>query len=94
MKKINPRGLQVLVRPDGEGSRENAAGIITPGNVEQEERAIGTVDGVGAGVEGLKKGDRVIYAKYAGDEVEMDHKDKKIKYRLLLEEFVLATIEE
>ncbi len=95
--KIRPRGKQVLVEPDPEGSRESRHGIITPSNVEQERKAIGTVLAVGPEIKDIKKGDRVIYGAFAGEKIKI--KDllresiKEVDYVLLFDEDVLAFIE-
>lgn len=83
---IKPRTKQILVKPDGEDSRESEYGIITPPRVEQEQKAIGTVLAVGPDVKDIKKGDRVIFGVYAGDSIKMDGVD----YKLLHDEDVLA----
>lgn len=92
MKKsnIHPRGKQVLVQPDSKESRENEHGLITPSNVEQEQKSIGKVIAVGPEIKDIKKGDRVIYGTYAGDDLSIEDND----YKLLNEEFVLAFIKE
>lgn len=95
MTKIKPRAKQVLVRPDEETPRENAAGIIRPANEEQEQKAIGTIEAVGAGIDDLKKGDRVIYGAYAGEEISLsDAKGKDVVYKILFDEDVLALLED
>lgn len=95
MRKIQPRAKQILVLPDEETPRENHAGILTPGNVEQEQKAIGTVEAVGAGIEDVKVGDRVIYGAYAGEEISLSGEgSKEIKYKILFDEDVLALIVE
>jgi co-chaperonin GroES (HSP10) len=95
MRKIKPRAKQVLVLPDEETPRENHVGIVTPDNVEQEQKAIGTVEAVGAGIEDLKAGDRVIYGAYAGEEITLTEEGSKdVKYKILFDEDVLALIEE
>ena len=32
---------------------------------------------------GLKVGDKVVFGKYAGDEVELDEDGKKVEYKIL-----------
>jgi len=91
--KITPRAKQILVQPDPEKSRESESGLITPSNVEQEQKAIGTIIALGKGIEDLKKGERVIYGAYAGELITFQEKGKKVEYRILFDEDVLATIE-
>ena len=92
--KIRPRAKQVLVQPDGKQSRESQFGIITPSNVEQEQKAIGTVLAVGSDIKDIKKGDRVIYGAYAGEKIKLSESNKDVDYILLFDEDVLAFIEE
>lgn len=87
--KIIPRKKLILVKPDDEKSRISDHGIITPANSEQEKKSIGTVVRSGIEVNDIKKGDRVIYGTYAGDDIEQDG----IQYKLIEEEFILAFIE-
>jgi len=90
-----PRTKQILVLPDAEEPRENHAGILTPNNVEQEQKAIGTVEAVGAGIEDVKVGDKVIYGMYAGEDLSLtDEIGKETKYKILFDEDVLALIVE
>ncbi len=92
--KIIPRAKQVLVKPDPEESRENEFGIITPDNVEKEQKAFGTVEAVGAEIKDIKKGNRVIYGAYAGEKIKMMQKGKEVDYVLLFDEDVLAFLED
>jgi len=90
--KIKPRKSQVLVKPEEEQSRVSASGLVTPDNVEQEQRAIGTVEAVGQGVDDLSAGDKVIYGAYAGEKISIKDSGEDIDYVILFEEDVLATI--
>lgn len=89
--KIQPRGKYILVKRDEAESRVSEHGISS-GSDQQEEKAFGTVIAVGEKIAGVKKGDRVIYGAYAGEEVEIEENGKKVKYRLLEDEFVIAFI--
>jgi chaperonin GroES len=91
--KIKPRGKQVLVVPDGEESRVSEHGLVTPGNVEQEKKAIGTVVAVGPEIKDMKKGDRVIFGVFAGERIRMRESAKEVDYILLFDEDILALIE-
>lgn len=93
-KKIIPRGKQILVRPDDEAPRESEHGIITPSNIEQERKAIGTVLSVGPEIKDVKKGDRVIYGAFAGERMKLKESQKEVDYVLLFDEDVLAFIED
>lgn len=87
--KITPRAKQVLVQPDGAESRQSAHGIFVPSNIEQEQKAIGTVMAVGPEIKDLKKGDRVIFGTYSGDQVVLD----KVTYKLIYDDEILAILE-
>ena len=91
-QKIQPRKNQILVRPDGEESRELGSGLLLPNAVEQEQKAIGTVIAVGPEISDVKKGDRVIYGAYAGEVIKMREDSKEVEYKLLFDEDVLAFI--
>ena len=92
--KITPRGKQILVQPDGEGSRESEYGIVTPDNVDQETKAIGTVIAVGPEITDVKEGQRVIYGAFAGEQISFQESTKEVDFVLLFDEDVLAFIEE
>jgi co-chaperonin GroES (HSP10) len=94
MKKIIPRSKQVLVQPDMEESKESEFGIITPDNVEQEKKSIGTVLSVGKDIKDIKKGMRVIFGTFAGERIKFKESSKELDYILLLDEDVLAFIED
>ena len=69
------------------------AGIILPDTVDKEKKAEGKVIAIGDGEKiqklGLKKGDKVLFGKYAGEEVKVD----EVEYKILSDEDVLAVIE-
>ncbi len=88
--RIRPRKNQILVEPDPEESRESAHGIITPSNVEQERKAVGTVQAVGPDIRDVSKGDRVIYGAFAGEKLKLGDQE----FVLLFDEDVLAFLED
>lgn len=90
---IRPRAKQVLVVPDPEEARESAFGILTPDNVEQERKSIGTVLAVGGEIKDIKKGDRVIYGAFAGEKLKMREGEGEADYILLFDEDVLAFLD-
>ncbi len=92
--KIKPRKSQVLVKPDPEDSRVSNSGLLTPDNVEQEQRALGIVLSVGTGIDDIKEGDRVIYGAYSGESISLKETDEEVDYILLFDEDILATIED
>lgn len=89
---IKPRGKYILVECDPPEAQKNQFGILTPTNVERDEKAMGTVISVGPEIKDVKKGEKVIYGTYAGDDISFEEKGKKIKYRLLHDDDVLAFI--
>jgi len=85
--KVIPRGKYILVKPEEEDSKINDAGLSMPSNEEAEDKARGEVIEVGD-VKDIKKGDRVIYGVFAGEEIHI----KKVVYKLLHEEDVIAFV--
>lgn len=92
--KIIPRKNQILVKPDPVGSRKSEYGIVMPSNIEQEQKAIGVVQAVGPQVKDLKKGDRVIYGAYAGEQIKIQEGSKEVDYKILFDEDVLAFLKD
>lgn len=93
--KIIPRGKQVLVKPDPKESHESKSGLLTPANVEQEQKAIGTVMAAGPEIKDakMKKGARVIYGAFAGERIELNEVGGKVAYIILFDEDVIAFLE-
>lgn len=95
--KIKPLGDKILVEIL-EAEEKTKGGIILP-DTAKEEKAEGKVIAVGPGkvlesgkVQPLevKKGDRIIFGKYSGDEIVIDGK----KHKIVKENEVLAVFEE
>lgn len=96
MSKIKPLGDKILVEVL-EAEEKTKGGIILP-DTAKEEKTEGKVVSVGSGktlesgkvqpVE-VKKGDRVIYNKYGGDDILIDGK----KHKIIRESDVLAVYE-
>lgn len=90
--KLKPLSNRVIVKPITE-KETTKSGIILPETVDKEKKAEGEVVAIGAGEKvlklGLKIGDKVIFGKYAGEEVKVD----EAEYKILSEEDVLAVIE-
>lgn len=96
--KIKPLGDRVLVRPTpiGETEKKSDFGIIIPDTVEKERPEQGEILAVGEGKYEagklipikVKVGDRVIFSKYAFEEVKMGEENVYI----LKEENILAVI--
>lgn len=96
MSKIKPLGDKILVEVL-EAEEKTKGGIFLP-DTAKEEKTEGKVISVGGGkvlesgkVQPLevKKNDRVIFGKYAGDEILIDGK----KHKILKESEVLAVYE-
>lgn len=88
---IRPLGDRILVKPL-EQEEVTKSGIVLPGTAEKEKKAQGEVVAVGEG-EKIKKlnlaiGDKVLFGKYSGDEVELD----KVEYKILKDDEVLAVM--
>ncbi len=94
--KVKPLGDRVLVEVL-EAEAKTKGGIILP-DTAKEEKTEGKVISVGPGkylesgklqpVE-LKKGDKVIFGKYAGDEIIIEG----VKHKVLKESEILAVFE-
>ncbi len=95
---IIPLGDRVLVRPMSieETNKRETFGIIIPDTVSKEMPEQGEVLAVGPGKfedgkrvpVSVKKGDRVVFSKYAYEEVKIGEE----KYYILKEENILAVI--
>ena len=94
--KIRPLGDKVLVEVL-EAEEKTKGGIILP-DTAKEEKTEGKIIATGGGkllesgkIQPLevKKGDRVIFGKYAGDEILIDGK----KHKVLKESEILAVFE-
>ena len=87
---IKPLADRVLIKPAAAEER-TAGGIIIPGTAK-EKPLQGEVLAVGNGTKDeemtLKAGDRVLYGKYAGTEVELDGE----KYMIMRQSDVLAVL--
>ncbi|MFA6322832.1 MAG: co-chaperone GroES [Candidatus Buchananbacteria bacterium] len=90
--KLRPLGNRIAVEPITE-EEVTKSGIVLPDTVDKEKKAEGKVVAIGDGEKiakfNLKVGDKVIFGKYAGEEVKVD----KVDYKILSDEDVLAVIE-
>ena len=88
--KITPLADRVLVQ-DADAETKNASGIIIP-DTAQEKPQKGSIVAVGKGTKDnpitVKKGDLVLYGKYAGTELKYDGED----YLIMKESDILAII--
>lgn len=89
--KIIPLGERVLVKAV-EVETKTKGGIVLPDTVSKEQPTIGEVLAVGEGekVKSIKAGQKVIYSKYAGNEIKKDGD----KFLLLNADDVLAIVED
>ena len=94
--KLRPLGDRVLVEPI-EREEITASGIYVPETAKERPQE-GVVVAVGPGRKDddgkvipmdVKKGDRVLYAKYGGTEVKLEEK----KYLILKETDILAILD-
>jgi|SRR3989344_832691 len=90
--KLRPLGDRVIVQPLTD-EEKTKTGIILPDSVDKEKKAEGKIIAIGGGEKitklNLKAGDRVIFGKYAGEEVKVDN----VEYKILTDEDVLAVVE-
>ena len=90
--KLRPLGNRIAVEPITE-EEITKSGIVLPDTIDKEKKAEGKVVAIGEGEKiaklNLKIGDKVIFGKYAGEEVKVE----KIEYKILSDEDVLAVIE-
>ncbi len=89
---IKPLGDRVLVKPL-RAEEVTKSGIVLPDTAEKEKKEQGEVVAIGEGEKikklNLKVGDKVLFGKYSGDEVEMD----KVEYKFLKDEDILGIME-
>lgn len=87
---IQPLGDRVLVKVL-ETEETTASGIVLPDSAK-EKKAEGEVIAIGNGEDvkelGLSVGDKVLFGKYSGDEVEVDD----VEYKIIKDDEVLAVI--
>ena len=94
--KLKPLGDRVVLKPI-EAEETTESGTVIPGKEKEKPQQAeviavgpgGTVDGKEVKME-VKKGQKVIYSKYSGTEVELDDKNKVIVVR---QSDILAIIE-
>jgi len=86
--KIRPLGKRVVVKPEKE-EEKTKGGIYLPDTASKEKPQKGEVIAVGPDFKGVKKGDKVIFAKYGGTEIKIDEEECLV----LGKDDVLAVIE-
>ena len=89
--KLRPLGNRIVVTPLTE-AETTTSGIIVPDTIDKEKKAEGSVVAIGDGEKiqkfNLKEGDKVIFGKYAGEEVKVGGTE----YKILTDEDVLAVV--
>ena len=90
MMNIKPLADRVLVKPEA-AEEKTASGIIIPDSAK-EKPLKGEVLATGNGTKDeemiVKKGDKVLYGKYAGTEIDIDGN----KYLIMRQSDILAII--
>ncbi len=91
---IKPLGDRVLIKAI-EAEETTKSGIVLPGTAKEKPQ-MAEVVAVGSGIlnddkkkDEIKKGDKVIFAKYAGNEIKLDGKE----YTILKLNEILAVVE-
>jgi chaperonin GroES len=88
---IKPLDDRILLEPEL-AEETTASGIIIPDTAKEKPR-IGKVIAVGTDEdlrEKIKEGNKVLFTKYGGDEIEMNGKE----YKLLQRTDILAVVED
>ncbi len=95
--KLRPLGDRVVLKPI-EAEETTASGIVIPGKEKEKPQQAeilavgpgGVVDGKEIKME-VQTGQKVIYSKYAGTEVQLDGEDNKVI--IVRQNDILAVIE-
>jgi len=96
MSKVKPLGDRILVQPE-ERDEVTSSGLVLP-DTAKEKPMEGNVVEVGPGSRNdsgaiqeleVKKGDRVLFAKYAGTEIKFDGTE----YLIISERDILAILQ-
>lgn len=89
---IKPLGDRVLVKPLT-AEEVTKSGIVLPDTAEKEKKEQGQIVAIGEGEKvkklHLKVGDKVLFGKDSGDEVEID----KVDYKFLKDEDILGIVQ-
>jgi len=97
VKELKPLGDRVLIEPIFE-EEKSKGGILLPDTVSKEKPQVGEILAIGPGAtskEGkiipmtVKKGDKVVYAKYSGTDIKGDNDED---YLILSEKDILAIV--
>jgi len=97
VKELKPLGDRVLIKPKLE-EEKSKGGILLPDTVSKEKPQVGEILALGPGGTNkdgkiipmtVKKGDKVIYAKYSGTDIKGDNDED---YLILSEKDILAIV--
>ena len=97
VKELKPLGDRVLIKPTVE-EEKSKGGILLPDTVSKEKPQVGEVLSVGPGATNkdgkmipmtVKKGEKVVYAKYSGTDIKGDDDED---YLILSEKDILAIV--
>jgi chaperonin GroES len=97
VKELKPLGDRVLIKPLVE-EEKSKGGILLPDTVSKEKPQAGEILAVGPGATSkdgkivpmtVKKGDKVVYAKYSGTDIKDDDDED---YLILSEKDILAIV--
>ena len=97
IKELKPLGDRVLIKPLVE-EEKSKGGILLPDTVSKEKPQAGEILAVGPGATSkdgkivpmtVKKGDKVVYAKYSGTDIKDDDDED---YLILSEKDILAIV--
>jgi len=97
IKELKPLGDRVLIKPILE-EEKSKGGILLPDTVSKEKPQVGEVLSVGPGGTNkdgkmipmtVKKGEKVVYAKYSGTDIKGDDDED---YLILSEKDILAIV--
>lgn len=90
---FQPLADRILIKPQI-AEEKTKSGIFIP-ETAKEQRAEGEVIAVGTGLKNgkkyefsVKKGDKVVYSKYSGDEIKIEGKE----YKVMREEEILGIL--
>ena len=95
--ELKPLGDRVLIKPISE-EEKSKGGILLPDTVSKEKPQAGEILAVGPGTTNkdgkiipmtVKKGDKVVYAKYSGTDIKDDNDED---YLILSEKDILAIV--
>lgn len=93
---IRPLADRILVEPE-DAETKTKGGIVIPDTADKEKPVRGVVIAIGTGkyIDGkiqplqVKKGDKILYGKYAGTNIKLEGKE----YLVMREEDVMGVIE-